>query len=189
MRRIVLLTLCVLYVLTSLCQTIEINNIKYAVISQNEAEVKDGTKAFGDIKIPDRIWIEGKYYYVTSIAASAFFEIGTANIELKSIVLPNTIKTIGENAFWCCRGLVSIIIPEGITKIGAGAFYSCTSLKSIVIPNSVMYIGDYILGNCDNLESIILPDNIEEIFKSNSRVYSDSHKVMIVYSTPKLRYN
>ena len=47
------------------------------------------------------------------------------------VVIPNTIREIGEEAFYSCRSLSSITIPESVKRIGWGAFKKCTNLKSL----------------------------------------------------------
>lgn len=44
---------------------------------------------------------------------------------LKKIILPSTLKTIGNYAFSMCGGLTFVAIPEGVTSIGKMAFYKC----------------------------------------------------------------
>ena len=68
--------------------------------------------------------------------------------------IPNTIKTIGNNAFAYCEELTSITIPNGITSIGEGAFKNCTGLTSIEIPYSVTNIGYAAFGYCENLTHV-----------------------------------
>jgi hypothetical protein len=60
---------------------------------------------------------------------------------LQSIVIPNSVTSIGDWAFEYCTFLKSIVIPESVTSIGNGAFHCCKSLQSIVIPESVTSIG------------------------------------------------
>ena len=59
---------------------------------------------------------------------------------LKSIVLPESLTSIGNLAFYDCESLTSITIPNSVTSIGNNAFRFCSSLTSITIPNSVTYI-------------------------------------------------
>ncbi len=53
-------------------------------------------------------------------------------VEIKDLVIPNSVTSIGSNAFYGCTGLTSIIIPNSVTDIGHHAFENCTGLTSIV---------------------------------------------------------
>lgn len=79
---------------------------------------------------------------------------------LKSIVLPDGIAEIGNDAFEGCINLESITIPGSVACIGDYAFNGCHLLESITIPGSVTSIGKYAFQNCDALASITIPDNI-----------------------------
>ena len=68
-----------------------------------------------------------------------------------SVVLPNSITSIGEYAFAWCESLTSIIIPDSVTSIGNCAFEWCSSLTSITIPDSVTSIGNYVFSGCNYL--------------------------------------
>ena len=63
-------------------------------------------------------------------------------------------KTIAGRAFDSCSDLESIIIPDSVVSIGNHAFFSCSSLKSITIPKNVTSIGDEVFYNCFDLASI-----------------------------------
>ena len=59
------------------------------------------------------------------------------NNEIKEILIPNDVESIGSYAFYGCSGLTSIIIPKSISYIGSEAFAKCYYLSSINIPESV----------------------------------------------------
>ena len=82
---------------------------------------------------------------------------------LTSIEIPNSVTSIGDSAFSSCGSLTSITIPDSVTSIGSGAFYGCTLLTSIEIPNSVTSIGDSAFSSCGSLTSITIPNSVTSI--------------------------
>ena len=96
---------------------------------------------------------------VNSIGEYAFY--GCTG--LTSVIIPNSVTSIGSEAFWCCSGLTSVIIPNSVQSIGAVAFDGCSSLVSIVIPKSVTSLGSGAFSGCSSLTSIIIPEGIRGI--------------------------
>ena len=90
---------------------------------------------------------------------------------LTTIVLPQSITSIGESAFFDCNDLSRVAIKSNITEIGSGAFSACNALTSINIPDSVVNIGAGAFSDCSSLWLSKLPDGItvlnEGVFQSS----------------------
>ena len=70
---------------------------------------------------------------------------------ITNLVIPNTITTIKEYAFYGISNLSSVLIPESVTSIGAVAFRNCNKLTSISLPYNLSSIGDGAFSNCGEL--------------------------------------
>ena len=114
---------------------------KTAEVTKPQSAYDYSVKYSGDIVIPASVTYEGKDYTVTSLGKSAF----AAFYDITSIVLPTSLRNIGEYAFSSCIGLSALEIPEGVETIGKSA---------LVIPNSVDSIGQSAFSHCNSLESI-----------------------------------
>ena len=77
--------------------------------------------------------------------------------------VPNSVTTIGEYAFSCCRSLTSVTIPNSETIIEDGAFDQCYSLISVTIPDSVTTIGYRAFDYCRSLTSVTIPNSVKTI--------------------------
>lgn len=67
---------------------------------------------------------------------------------LSSIVIPDTVTSVGTYSFFGCSSLTSIDFGKGLKTIGNAVFYYCSSLTYIVIPNSVVSIGINAFHTC-----------------------------------------
>ncbi len=126
-----------------------------------------------DVVIPDGY---------TKIEDGAFMDWGRKS--LKNVILPNSIKVIGENAFNGCKSLKSVTIsnsidtisnsidtisnsietiPNSKNVIGAQAFMECKSLKNVTIPDGVTKICRYAFSGCSSLKTITIPKSVAEI--------------------------
>jgi len=77
---------------------------------------------------------------------------------LVNITIPDSVKSIGQGAFSDCTILKSVTIGNGVKSIGVNAFFECTSLTNVTIPNSVTSIGDLAFNGCKGLTSVTIPD-------------------------------
>ena len=89
--------------------------------------------------------------------------IGVLDCSIKSVTIPNSVTSIGDNALKGCSALTSITIPDSVASIGDEAFRGCSSLTSIDIPNSVTSIGVHAFRDCSSLTSIDLPNSVTSI--------------------------
>ena len=87
------------------------------------------------------------------------------NENIKSVVIPSSVKVIGSGAFTMCLSLEKVTLPEGLLYIDSLAF-SQTGLTSITLPKSLEYLGSMAFVNCDNLAEINIPDDAAFLAKN-----------------------
>ncbi len=124
-----------------------------------------------NITIPSKV--EGKV--VSRIGGYAFLYCKS----LKTIKIPESVKSIGYCAFMGCTSLTSITIPSSVTSIGSYAFRNCSSLTSITIPSSVTSIGEGAFSGCSSLASIIVDNNNSEYSSADGILYNKDKTKLI----------
>jgi hypothetical protein len=95
---------------------------------------------------------------VTSIGDDAFEDCWS----LTGVTIPNSVTSIGDWEFGGCSGLTNLTIGTNVTSIGDDAFYVCSGLTSVTIPDSVTSIGDYAFYDC-GLTNLTVGTNVTSI--------------------------
>lgn len=101
------------------------------------------------VEVPDEV--DG--FCVTKLGNSVF-----SGRNLSSVVLPNSVTSIGAWAFMGCSDLTSVSLSENLTSIGAYAFDGCSNLTSITIPSSLKSIGIHAFHECNKLKNVYITD-------------------------------
>ena len=160
-----LLFLALLATTTLWAYDFQSDNLYYNITSDTTVEVTyqdqwpfDNYDGLTTATIPETVTYNGTTYSVTIIGDDAFLLC----YSLSSITIPNSVTSIGDNAF-NGSSLTSITIPNSVTSIGNWAFEDCSSLESVTIGNSVTSIGERAFEACSSLTSITIPNSVTSI--------------------------
>ncbi len=99
---------------------------------------------------------------ITQISSEAFKNC----VNISRIIIPDTVKIIGNGAFRGCYNLESVNIPSSVTNIEKNLFYGCEKLKNITIPSGATTIGDSAFYDCIGFTEITIPSAVSSIGKS-----------------------
>ncbi|MGN1417842.1 MAG: leucine-rich repeat domain-containing protein, partial [Acutalibacteraceae bacterium] len=77
-----------------------------------------------------------------------------------NIVIPDSVTSIGDWAFYGYKGLTSITIPDSVTSIGNSAFSGCTNLQYAESKGGLETVGNYVFNGCSNLAYLIVPNSV-----------------------------
>ena len=132
------------------------HNLGFQVISGSNVFVFTdvSTSYTGHVVIPGTVSYNGRTYTVKEVGA---FKSGPTKV-----TIPNTVTRIRDLAFCFCNTLTSVVIGNSVQTIGEGAF-SNTKLTSVTIPNSVTSIGDEAFAYCQSLASVSLGSRVRTI--------------------------
>ena len=163
----------------------------------------DGCSGLTSVTIPNSVTSIGNFAFcycsglekviVLDIAAWYRIEFGNAyanplyyakhlysdeTTEITNLIIPNSVTSIGEDAFFNCSGLTSVTIPNSVTSIGSEAFDGCSGLTSVTIPNSVTSIGGWAFNKCSSLTSVNIGNGVKSI---RAEAFSDCAELTDVY--------
>ena len=115
-----------------------------------------------------------------SIGVSAFSGTNPAHPRFKEIQIPNSVETIGTNAFQNCQDLESITLPASLKTIESSAFSYCLNLSEIRLPTSLKAIQSYVFDGCSSLETVFYDGSLAQWSRINTS------NGFLGYSSPSL---
>ena len=132
------------------------------------------TTALGSITIPASVTSLGAAaFYAATGLEEVVFEDG---IQLQQIqnetfrgssiqhcMLPVSVKTIGNSAFYECKQLESVTLPKGLNSIGNNAFRYCEKLNDVTLPGSLSAVLDWAFANCTAMENLTIEEGVSNI--------------------------
>ncbi len=187
------LIIVLLYSSRSWAATVEIDGLKFTTVSDTAVSVSSiNQNLSGKVVIPPSVTIDGKNYTVTTIAKHGF-----ENTKITSVAMFPTIEEIGEAAFYNCQSLNSVVVPSSVKKIGEDCFSLCYVLdyiqvikdnpnfrnvgKAVVdnsncivafpgngatefsIPEGIKGVKKGAFHGCNSLTDVFIPSSVEEV--------------------------
>lgn len=128
--------------------------------------VSIGERAFGKcLGLSSMVVEDDNPYYDSRDNCNAIIETGTNTLiaGCKNTVIPNTISSIGNYAFYRLSNLEPLTIPNSVLSIGEGAFLDCENLTSVTIPNSVVSVGLLAFSGCKKMTSLKIGSSVSHI--------------------------
>ena len=189
-HKIVLITVALLCGLSVSAYDFEVDGYRYNITSVADLTVEVvgtpigriesnrilGIKTTEEITIPSSVQYSSKTFRVTRIGKSAL-----ENADVKSVIVPEGIESIGERVFYLCENLESITIPSTLSSVEGMAFGNCSKIKKVYISdlaswcnitfdsywgyensNPLVQANDLYLNN-ELIEECIIPETVTEI--------------------------
>ena len=156
-------------------------------IPKNTKEIGIGAFAYNDklesIRVaPDNLYFDSRDNCNAIIESTS----NTLVAGCASTIIPNSVITIGEDAFRGCN-IISLTIPDGVTSIETGAFFLCKNLECIHLPNSLTEIGNFAFSECKKMISISIPDSVCTIGKGTFMCCKQLEFLRIPMSTKEIQ--
>lgn len=118
------------------------------------------------------------------IPASAF-----ASTDIKSIIIPEGVRSVGNTCMQSCHKLTSIQVPQTVTSMGYNCMSSCRNLESFTFPDNAITLGYGILSKCYKLKEVTLPKNMTRLRSSTFYWCYDLAHIEIPESVTEIEYD
>ena len=152
--------------------------------SLTSIEIPDSVTSIGDDAFDDCDSLKYNGYdnaYYLGNSANPYLVLVKANSNgITSCNIHSSTRIVCYQAFSCCSSLSSVVIPNSVTSIGNYAFYYCSSLTSVVIGNSVTSIGDEAFRGCSSLTNVTFGENSQLTSIGNYAFYYRSSLTSVV---------
>ena len=157
----------------------EMDNLQSLEIPRNVYSIRE-TFLMASGNISSLSVIYSNPYYDSRGNCNAIIHTSTNKLiaGCRNTVIPNTVTSIGNDAFFGRIGLTSIDIPNSVTSIGTAVFMQCPDLTHVTFPDSITRIADQMCYECGSLESITIPSLVTEIGSGAFRRCSAMTKVI-----------
>ena len=145
----------------------------YTVVALRKSSFRDAQVS--RVNLPETLRSIGSSAFAHSSVKYIKFNEGLETIDrnafydcknLDNVVLPSTLKELGEMAFIYCESLMKIAIPEGITTLGMATFKECTRLETVELPSTLTNFEEQAFSTCYSLESMVVPEGTTVIPES-----------------------
>lgn len=107
-----------------------------------------------------------------------------ASRSIKKLNIENTVKYIGEGAFYGCNQLESFTLPNHVIELRTDAFARCNKLNYVKLSNpenNTLRIEDYVFAKCDSLKWIYFPENTSYFVYELDEIYMNSKNLTDLY--------
>jgi len=148
----------------------DITSLTSVYISNSVKEIQNG--AFRGCTGLERVktyslshWCEITFYDKTANPLSYAEEFSTdyGKVDFENLIIPDSVRKIGNNAFAGLKALRSVTIPKSVTYIGSDAFANCTQLSQVNLTNGLLEIGGQVFKGCTSLKEITIPKSVSDI--------------------------
>ncbi|MDE5860730.1 MAG: leucine-rich repeat protein [Ruminococcus sp.] len=139
-------------VIATSAETLKYESLSYKVEDNDTITITGFDDSVTEVEIPAEI--DGKK--VMTIGKSAFNQK-----KLTSVTIPDSVTSIGYQAFYNCKYLTALSMPDSIIELGGECFNNCTSLQSVKFSNSLTEIKGFY--GCTNLEEITIPASVKTV--------------------------